>query len=52
MSAILHSLAPDPSAINFLDRLLVVDPDQRMSAREALEHPFMTEWRDPMDPVG
>jgi serine/threonine protein kinase len=43
---------PDPTAIDFLDRLLVVDPDQRMSAREALEHPFMSEWRDPMDPVG
>jgi serine/threonine protein kinase len=27
--------------LDLLSKVLVVDPEQRISAREALEHPFM-----------
>jgi serine/threonine protein kinase len=30
------------SATDFVKKLLVVDPKKRMSAKEALEHPFIT----------
>lgn len=31
--------------INFIDNLLVVDPSKRMSASEALGHPWITEFK-------
>ena len=31
--------------INFIDNLLVVDPSKRMSASEALEHPWIESIR-------
>jgi calcium-dependent protein kinase len=34
------------SAQDFISKLLVVDPKARMTAQEALQHPWMTEHRD------
>ena len=34
------------SAQDFISKLLVVDPKQRMTAQEALQHPWMTNHRD------
>ena len=39
----------DPLAVDLLDRLLVVDPAQRISAEEALSHPYLTHYSDPDD---
>ncbi|KAL2822191.1 kinase-like domain-containing protein [Aspergillus cavernicola] len=39
----------DDEAINFLERLLVFDPDQRFSAEQGLKHPYMAPYHDPTD---
>ena len=39
----------DPQAVDLLDRLLVVDPAQRISAEEALSHPYLAHYSDPED---
>jgi len=37
----------DPAAINLIERLLEYTPTQRLSAIEAMVHPFFDELRDP-----
>lgn len=39
----------DPLAIDLLERLLVIDPKQRISAAEALAHPYLSHYSDPDD---
>ena len=39
----------DPKAVDIFDRLLVVDPAQRISAEEALSHPYLAHYSDPED---
>ena len=34
-----------------LERLLVIDPDTRMTAEEALAHPYFASYADPKDEV-
>uniref|UniRef100_A0A7E4V1E8 Protein kinase domain-containing protein n=1 Tax=Panagrellus redivivus TaxID=6233 RepID=A0A7E4V1E8_PANRE len=36
-----------PDAIDFLDKLLVLDPDRRISVTEALEHPYLAAYHNP-----
>jgi serine/threonine protein kinase len=36
-------------AVDFLSQLLVIDPDKRMTAKQALEHPYLSHLHDPMD---
>ena len=38
-------------AIDLLEKLLVMDPDRRLTAEEALAHPYFTSYADPDDEV-
>mmetsp|Transcript_17313 Transcript_17313/g.45178 ORF Transcript_17313/g.45178 Transcript_17313/m.45178 type:complete len:423 (-) Transcript_17313:201-1469(-) len=40
---------PDADAMDLLERLLVYDPDVRLSAEEAINHPFFAPYRDEGD---
>ena len=42
----------NPEAVNVLDKMLAVDPDKRITAEEALAHPYFTNYADPDDEVG
>ena len=41
----------NPLAIDVLERLLVIDPDTRMTAEEALAHPYFASYADLEDEV-
>ncbi|VDM25016.1 unnamed protein product [Toxocara canis] len=38
-----------PDLIDFLDRVLVLDPEKRMTVQEALAHPYLAEYSVPED---
>lgn len=40
-----------PLAIEMLQALLTIDPDRRISAEEALAHPYLSNYADPDDEV-
>ena len=42
----------NPQAVDVLDRMLAVDPDKRITAGEALSHPYFSTYADPDDEVG
>ncbi|KAJ5138758.1 uncharacterized protein N7515_003606 [Penicillium bovifimosum] len=39
----------DPSALQLLEKMLVFDPDHRISAAEALTSPYLASYHDPTD---
>ena len=39
----------NPAATDLLKKMLVVDPAQRITVKEALQHPFLAEFHDPDD---
>ena len=38
-------------AVDMLSKLLVMDPEQRLSAEQALAHPYLSTYSDPDDEV-
>ena len=38
--------------MDVLDKMLAVDPDKRITAAEALSHPYFSTYADPDDEVG
>ena len=41
----------NPIAVDLLNKLLVMDPDRRLTAEEALAHPYFVNYADPDDEV-
>ena len=39
----------EPLAIDLLEKLLTLEPDKRITVDEALEHPYLEVWHDPLD---
>jgi len=39
----------NPQAIDLLGQMLCFDPAQRISCEDALKHPYLSVWHDPMD---
>ncbi|XP_065909386.1 mitogen-activated protein kinase 14-like [Dysidea avara] len=44
-----YFIGANPKAINFLEMLLTMDPVDRLSAEEALAHPYVAKFSDPSD---
>lgn len=38
-------------AVDLISKLLTMDPEQRLSAEEALAHPYLSTYSDPDDEV-
>ena len=45
------TMYPDanPQALDLLERMLAFDPAKRITVNEALEHPYLSIWHDPVD---
>lgn len=39
----------NPLAIDLLVKLLAFDPTERISCEQALEHPYLAVWHEPLD---
>ena len=39
----------NPLALDLLDKMLTLDPFQRITVNEALNHPYLAIWHDPQD---
>ncbi|MEQ2279301.1 Mitogen-activated protein kinase 14A [Ameca splendens] len=39
----------NPQAVDLLEKMLVLDADKRITATEALEHPYFSQYHDPED---
>ena len=38
-------------AVDLLEKMLVLDPDNRITANDALQHPYISKYHDPEDEV-
>lgn len=49
----LFKAAKNPDAVDLLQKMLMFDPDKRITILDALKHPFMAKYHDPNDePIG
>ncbi|AQZ17585.1 SLT2 (YHR030C) and KDX1 (YKL161C) [Zygosaccharomyces parabailii] len=39
----------NPEALDLLEKMLMFDPQERITVEEALEHPYLAIWHDPAD---
>lgn len=44
-----RDLEVNPLAIDLLEKVMVFDPSKRLTAKEALKHPYMSNYHDPLD---
>jgi mitogen-activated protein kinase 1/3 len=44
-------LNADPKALDLLDKLLTFNPNKRIVVEEALAHPYLEQYYDPVDEV-
>ncbi|CAJ0929032.1 unnamed protein product, partial [Mesorhabditis belari] len=44
-----HFGASPPGFADFLDKILVLDPERRMTVEDALKHPYLAEFSEPED---
>ncbi|XP_027873493.1 mitogen-activated protein kinase 14A [Xiphophorus couchianus] len=42
-------IGANPQAVDLLEKMLVLDSDKRITATEALEHPYFSQYHDPED---
>ncbi|RXM93231.1 Mitogen-activated protein kinase 14B [Acipenser ruthenus] len=42
-------IGANPTAVDLLEKMLVLDTDKRITAAEALAHPYFTQYHDPDD---
>jgi len=42
-------LSAEPLAIDLLQKILVFDPEKRITVEQALQHPYLEEWHDSAD---
>lgn len=49
MTHLLSCLIFTPSAVDLLEKMLVLDTDKRITAAEALAHPYFAQYHDPDD---
>lgn len=42
-------LGANPQAVDLLEKMLVLDTDKRITAAEALAHPYFAQYHDPDD---
>ena len=40
------------AAVDLLEQLLVFDPSQRLTAAQAIQHPYLGNYHDPADEAG
>lgn len=46
-----YFVGANPQAVELLEKLLVMDPDRRLTAEQALAHPYFVNYADPEDEV-
>ena len=44
-----HFVGVDPQALDLIRKMLVFSPQKRITAKDALEHPYFSEYHDPSD---
>lgn len=44
-----RNLEVNPLAIDLLEKLMVFDPSKRLTTKEALKHPYLSSYHDPLD---
>ncbi len=46
-----YFVGANPLAVELLEKLLVMDPERRLTAESALAHPYLSNYADPDDEV-